>query len=191
MEKKNLQDLANEFREEFLVLERRILDKLRQPRILAGQEVTGPLLADLLEAYTASVQKKDGAMADIAALPTQREMLVSLAGDRAVKAGIQHYKDTMREMENITVGHKELMNKHTSVLKESIQIFDNIAEDVLDVDEVGKFRHTMIEKIVGWGKTLSTECSNDDDNNNNNKQELKHRKSVAPELGHPRQTEKQ
>jgi hypothetical protein len=49
MEKKNLQDLANEFREEFLVLERRILDKLRQPRILAGQEVTGPLLADLLE----------------------------------------------------------------------------------------------------------------------------------------------
>jgi hypothetical protein len=130
------------------------------------------LVCIFLLAYTASVQKKDGAMADIAALPTQREMLVSLAGDRAVKAGIQHYKDTMREMENITVGHKELMNKHTSVLKESIQIFDNIAEDVLDVDEVGKFRHTMIEKIVGWGKTLSTECSNDDDNNNNNKQDI-------------------
>ena len=91
MEKKTLSDLASEFREEFVVLERRILDKLRSPRILAGQEVTGPMLADLLEAYTKSVRKKDGAMADIAALPTQREMLVSLAGDRAVKAGLQHY----------------------------------------------------------------------------------------------------
>ena len=159
MEKKALSDLASEFREEFVVLERCILDKLRQPRILAGQQVTGPLLADLLEAYTASVQKKDGAMADIAALPTQREMLVSLAGDRAVKAGVQHYKDVMRELEEQVVGHKTLMQKHTAVLKEAVSIFDTIATQVLDVDEVGKFKHGMIEKIVGWGTLLSAESS--------------------------------
>ena len=159
MEQKSLEDLASEFREEFLVLERRILDKLRRPRILAGQQVTGPMLADVLEAYTASVQKKDGAMADIAALPTQREMLVSLAGDRAVKAGLQHYKDAMREVENQVVGHKALMAKHTTVLKESIHIFGDIALQVLDGDEVGKFKHNMIEKIVGWGTTLSAESS--------------------------------
>ena len=157
MEKKVLQDLATEFREEFIVLERRLLDKLKSPRILAGQEVTGPMLADLLEAYTASVRKKDGAMADIAALPTQREMLVSLAGDRAVKAGVQHYKDAMRKVEGTVMGHKALMGLHTQRLDESIKIFHDIASNVLDSDEVGKFRHTMVEKIVGWKATMSTE----------------------------------
>jgi len=159
MEKKTLSDLASEFREEFVVLERRILDKLRSPRILAGQEVTGPMLADLLEAYTKSVRKKDGAMADIAALPTQREMLVSLAGDRAVKAGLQHYKDAMREVEAQTLGHKNLLSLHTARLSESTDIFESIASQVLDVDEIGKFRHAMVEKIVGWGTTHTAERS--------------------------------
>ena len=157
MEQKVLKDLAEEFREEFVVLERLILDKLKKPRILAGQIVTGPMLADLLEAYTASVRKKDGAMADIAALPTQREMLVSLAGDRAIKAGIQHYKDTMCTIDGNVMGYKKLMKLHTSTLKNSIHIFENISMNVLDSDEIGKFRHTMIEKIIGWGTTMSTE----------------------------------
>ena len=43
------------------------------------------------------------------------------------------------------------------VKKNSIHIFENISMNVLDSDEIGKFRHTMIEKIIGWGTTMSTE----------------------------------
>ena len=98
MDKMALQDLGQDFREEFLLLERRILERLRRPRVLGGTTVTGPMLADMLETFTAAVQRQDGAMADIAQLPTQREMLVTLAGDRAVKAGVAHYRASMQEL---------------------------------------------------------------------------------------------
>ena len=196
MDKMTLQDLGQDFREEFLVLERRILDRLRRPRMLGGTTVTGSMLADMLESFTAAVQRQDGAMADIAQLPTQREMLVTLAGDRAVKAGVSHYRESMQELfrlgaqdgmkdavgqddaadvtkdedtldseaelkdphsrqhqdvdpNAVVIGHSELLNHHNACLRASKEVFDGIAMQVLDGDEGARFRHIMVEKIVG------------------------------------------
>ena len=190
MEKMSLQDLSQDFREEFLVLERRILERLRHPRTLAGSTMTGPMLADMLESFTAAVQRQDGAMADIAQLPTQREMIVTLAGDRAVKAGVSHYKQSMDELfrcavrdvadandgksdedamdmsqddkgfGGVVIGHRKLLNHHNACLRASKEIFDRIATDVLDGDEGARFKHIMVEKIVGWKSTFSAEEDN-------------------------------
>ena len=78
------------------MLERRVVDRLRQPRKLGGTLVTGPVLASLLRRYTAAVSRQQGTLSDIAQLPTQREMLVRMAGDRAVKAGLQCYRDQLQ-----------------------------------------------------------------------------------------------
>ena len=106
------------------------------------------MLADLLEAYTASVRKKDGAMADIAALPTQREMLVSLAGDRAIKAGIQHYKDTMCTIDG------NVMGKERTCLLENTGIFWYVVGVVIAVLREGASLPPLSSSSTRSGSTL-------------------------------------
>ena len=89
--------LTDAFKEEFVLLERRILDRLREPRSLGGQTVTGPMVAGLLRRYTDTIANQEGTLNDIAQLPSQREMLVRMAGDRAVKAGVAAYRRAMQE----------------------------------------------------------------------------------------------
>lgn len=51
-------DLRPEFRDEFVLLERRVLDRARAPRTLGGREVTGQVLASLLRRYTQALASR-------------------------------------------------------------------------------------------------------------------------------------
>ena len=61
---------------------------------------------------------------------------------------------------DVVIGHARLLNHHNACLRASKEIFDRIATDVLDGDEGARFKHVMVEKIVGWKNTFSAEEDN-------------------------------
>lgn len=58
---------------------------------MSGQEVTGELLGALIANYVAALSSK-GILEDLSQLPTQRDMVVKLAGERSMKAAIEAYR---------------------------------------------------------------------------------------------------
>eukprot|EP00929_Paragymnodinium_shiwhaense_P071108 TRINITY_DN36125_c0_g1_i1.p1 TRINITY_DN36125_c0_g1~~TRINITY_DN36125_c0_g1_i1.p1 ORF type:complete len:1077 (-),score=344.91 TRINITY_DN36125_c0_g1_i1:211-3441(-) len=89
------EDLSPEFREEFVVFERHLLQQLAQPRTILGSPMTGRMLVACMRQYLATVSSRVGLLAELRQMPSQRELLLQLAGDRAVKAAIAAYAASM------------------------------------------------------------------------------------------------
>ncbi len=165
MDKKSFDDLAGPFKEEFVVLERRLLERLRQTRILGGVEVTGKMVATLLRKYSEAVTEKKGAIGDIAALPTQRQMLLRMAGEKALQSALKHYAIKLRDAakSNFPVDLPDLVGLHTKTLAEARKIFFGIVGQTdfdLDSEETAAYKAMLERKISDW-KTFTTSIVSD------------------------------
>ena len=152
MDKKSFEDLSGPFKEEFVVLERRLLERLRTTRILGGVEVTGKMVATLLRKYSEAVTEKKGAIGDIAALPTQRQMLLRMAGEKALQSALKHYAIKLRDAAKSTfpVDLPKLVNLHTKTLAEARKIFFGIVGQTdfdLDSEETASYKAMLERKI--------------------------------------------
>lgn len=118
--------LTSEFREEYLVLERKIFDQLNAPRQLGGKVITGPVLASLCSMYASAVSASDGLLKDLSDLPTQKQLVARLAGQRALKLAVDAYRAAVAggalvlpvEMETLYAVHEKAFAEATRVFCE-------------------------------------------------------------------------
>lgn len=119
--------LTSEFREEYLVLERKIFDQLNAPRQLGGKVITGPVLASLCSMYASAVSASDGLLKDLSDLPTQKQLVARLAGQRALKLAEDAYRAAVSggglallpvEMETLWAVHEKAFAEATRVFCE-------------------------------------------------------------------------
>lgn len=142
-------DLRPEFREEFSLLERRVLERLSRPRVLGGRPVTGAVLADLLRKYTSAIAHRSGIIRDLAHMPTQRQMVGMIAGQRAMRAAAQAYIDAMRPVAKaLPVEERSLAAAHTAALRGALAKFQ--AEAVVESEETSACRAQLLEQIECW-----------------------------------------
>ena len=84
-----------------------------------------------------AIGRQHGALNDIAQLPTQREMLVRMAGDRAVKSGVAAYNNALQavigEGGGLPVEMDTLWGMHVSCQRQALAVFR--AEAVLEAEE--------------------------------------------------------
>ena len=85
-------ELRSEFREEYVILERLLLQLSAEPKKMGGRELTGEMLALLCREYADAVHRRTGIIEELTSLPTQWQMVAKLAGERAVKLAAKEYK---------------------------------------------------------------------------------------------------
>jgi Guanylate-binding protein, N-terminal domain/Guanylate-binding protein, C-terminal domain len=94
-------DLVPEFREDFVVLERQILTQLASAPLAlgpTGEVVTGASLASMCELYVTAVNS--GQLSDLAQLPTHRQMVLQIAGEKALRIALETYRSDMHKRVN-------------------------------------------------------------------------------------------
>jgi hypothetical protein len=75
--------------------------------------MTGEVMASLIEKYAMAISSKDGILTELSQLPTQKQMIIKLAGERAVKTGVLEYNKLMQETVNsLPVNEKQLSEAH-------------------------------------------------------------------------------
>jgi len=147
MDTMKYEELDQAFRDEFVVLERNIMDSVKQVRKLGDDAVTGEGLAGLLEMYLGTMFRPGGVIEDIVDLPTQKDMLVRIAGERSIGAAVQEYK---RAMEGLAfpVSDAAMEIAHTDSLAAAIKCFD--AGVVLDERERGEWLVKLEDQVAHW-----------------------------------------
>lgn len=63
--------LRDQFKEEYIMLERSIFNAVMSPRHLNGQVVTGDALASLVSKYSSAISSSGGILTELSQLPTQ------------------------------------------------------------------------------------------------------------------------
>ncbi|GBG32190.1 Guanylate-binding protein 1 [Hondaea fermentalgiana] len=89
------EDLEPAFKDAFAHLKRRVRGLLRPGVRRGDRPMTGPLLAGLVRTYCAAVGDRVGALREIEDMPTQAQMLTTLAAERSVRAGLAAYDARM------------------------------------------------------------------------------------------------
>ncbi len=65
--------------------------------------------------FNSSINAKDGILTSLSQLPTQRQMVIKLAGERAAKEALLTYKERIKEVTKLLpVGELELAIAHSS-----------------------------------------------------------------------------
>uniref|UniRef100_A0A7S4W4V0 GB1/RHD3-type G domain-containing protein n=1 Tax=Alexandrium monilatum TaxID=311494 RepID=A0A7S4W4V0_9DINO len=161
MDQHGWQDLDGDFKEEFVVLERRLLEQLAKPRRLFEQELTGSALAEVLRQYLAAIAQRKGALADICEMPTQRQMLQQLAGRRALDAGAKKYEERLAEAGlrgqgcKLPVRPAELLAGHDAASEAAVEALEAEALAAgLEAEEVSIFRDKLEERLALWDMRL-------------------------------------
>lgn len=161
LDKHSFQELAEEFQEEFVVLERRLLDQLAKPRRLFGGDLTGASLAELLQQYLAAISQRKGCMADICEMPTQRQMLQQLAGKRALEAGVKAYEAGLVHAglrgasAKLPVTPSELFAGHETARSSAIEALDaEVAAAGLEAEEAAAVHLRLEERLASWGTQM-------------------------------------
>jgi hypothetical protein len=88
--------LSGKFKEEYVIFERSMFELASRPAEFAGETITGAVLAQLFRKYTAAVSAKVGIISELSELPTQQQMIIQLAGERAVRNAVTVYRDSMQ-----------------------------------------------------------------------------------------------
>jgi len=115
--------LRSEFREEYVVLERQIFAAVQNPRMLSGVPITGEIIASLIDKYSHSIANS-GIINELSQLPTQRQMVVKMAGERAIKDGGLYYKNAMQDVsKKFPLPETELAQIHHKAYTESLRVF--------------------------------------------------------------------
>eukprot|EP01125_Pyxidicula_operculata_P018571 TRINITY_DN6608_c1_g2_i1.p1 TRINITY_DN6608_c1_g2~~TRINITY_DN6608_c1_g2_i1.p1 ORF type:complete len:1829 (-),score=575.17 TRINITY_DN6608_c1_g2_i1:19-5268(-) len=160
VEKLEWNELRNEFREEYAVLERQIFTSIQSARKLSGQTITGDLIALLFEKYITSISEK-GIMSDLSQLPTQQQMVVKMAGERGVKAALQEYTAAVIEQleGKLPINDTELFEKHDLGCKKARQVFLNIVNAVGDniPKDVQEYYDLYNSKIAKWLSVINSD----------------------------------
>ena len=144
-----------EFREEFVVLERRLLDLLSQPRIVLGQSLTGGTLAEMLGQWLTAIDQRSGILGDICQMPTQLELLRDMAVGRAIEAGLRRYREVMREVgligpaARLPVAPAALLADHEAARLAAVGALE-AASGGLDEPCVAAGRATMEAQLADW-----------------------------------------
>ena len=81
--------------------------------MLYGQVITGEVLSSLVEKYAMAISSKDGILTELSQLPTQQQMVLKLAGEKAVKSGVNAYNKLMADtISNLPINEKKLSEAH-------------------------------------------------------------------------------
>eukprot|EP00927_Polykrikos_kofoidii_P027104 TRINITY_DN23973_c0_g1_i2.p1 TRINITY_DN23973_c0_g1~~TRINITY_DN23973_c0_g1_i2.p1 ORF type:complete len:1068 (-),score=187.94 TRINITY_DN23973_c0_g1_i2:124-3327(-) len=160
LDKHTFQDLSQEFREEFVVFERQLLDMLGKPRELLGSALTGATLGDLLKQYVSAMDQQRGMLGDICQMPTQRDMIRELAGKRAIDAGVRRYEECLQEaglrgdQAGLPVPPAAIMKGHSIAEKAAFEVLEiEMSKANLEVDESVCFRQRLDARLAVWSNT--------------------------------------
>lgn len=155
----DFQDLSPDFREEFVVLERRLLQILGEPRDFFGNAMTGKGLAEVLSLYLSAIKQQKGVLGDICQMPTQRELVKQLVGKRAVKAGTDRYEHQLRKAglkgpdasTHLPVRPAELLAAHGSARAAAVEACsDEVGAAGLEEEEAREVLANLEELIASW-----------------------------------------
>ena len=126
MDTMSFEELAPRFREEFMILERQIFNTARVQKF-GSQDLTGPVLAEMLNAYIRILfAEGSGMINDIEKIPTQADILTQIAGERAQKEALEHYK-SMIEACQCPLEAQQLSEAHHECRTKAFETFNSIA----------------------------------------------------------------
>jgi hypothetical protein len=126
MDAMSFEDLAPRFKEEFMILERQIFNTAKVQKF-GRQDLTGPVLAEMLNAYIKILfAEGSGMINDIEKIPTQADILTQIAGERAQKEALDQYK-CLIEARECPLEAQELSAAHLNSRTEAIATFESIA----------------------------------------------------------------
>lgn len=176
--------LQEKFKEEYVIFERTIFQLVSKPVSFAGQVITGSVLAELFRKYTAAVASKEGILSELSQLPTQQQMIIQLAGERAVRASVTVYRDQMLPLfDKMPLGEEQLANGHHEARGKALALFEAEAEhsgggessktsQSVDHEMWDKYR-TAVETQIALFRSVSRSVAvaNDDPSDNSNSPE--------------------
>lgn len=105
---------------------------------MSGREVTGEVIANVVEKYSAAINAKDGILTELSQLPTQRQMVIKLSGERAVKSAVNVYQSMMSETRQaMPVEEKTLALAHAKAFEDALKVFkqEALIDDEAKMDE--------------------------------------------------------
>eukprot|EP00736_Rhodelphis_marinus_P005367 Rmarinus@m.9770 len=147
VENMEFRDLTQDFRDEFVIFERMIFNLIQK-----GLHLSGPDLAQLLHHYVSALTttaSTRGFVRDLAALPTRRDLVARLAGERAVKAAKQTYEDFMRKiLVKLPMPCKRLLQYHEQAMNVALDAF--LSESVLEPDEFSLYKAEFEGYVCQW-----------------------------------------
>ncbi|PRP76870.1 hypothetical protein PROFUN_13214 [Planoprotostelium fungivorum] len=150
--------LRSEFREEYVVLERAIFNAVLSPRHLNGQIITGEVMSSMVSKYSSAISASGGILTELSQLPTQRQMIAKMAGEKALKRGIEEYKKNIQvKEEEMPLTTRALSQRHANAHERAVQVFkreSNASGD--EIPEDAKEYYDEFEKhIAEWEETTS------------------------------------
>lgn len=173
--------LAPDFKEEYMIFERRLFELLSKPRTVLGAPLTGANLQGYLQKYLTAIQQKTGLLQDIHHLPTQKDLLMQLAGERAVQSALKAYQAAMSEgghgtleasSGDASLNTAKFLRCHLEAQKKAEAAFNSEAEaNGLQCDDQKSFAQLCASQIAEWssdtftlgrscqGETLVEDCS--------------------------------
>ncbi len=173
-----LSALEPSFQEELLLLERRLAGLLARPK---PREVCGRDLAALLRTYCRAISEREGGLRAIQELPTQAQMLATIAAERAVRAGLEAYDGFMGEhlgqLEAVAAAaaaagqqhqhqHEQSASAEGSLMRSvglahraatarALDAFRAVALGDHEDEENAKGLAQLTDKLEGWGSELA------------------------------------
>ncbi len=151
LDKMGYRDLSEDFKEYFTILRTKIEERLCRQRILAGNAVVGSTIAELLIRYTSAISNKEGALSDISNLPTERQMLNRMFGEKAVNSAVETYNAMTQKsiLQRIPLNEDELINAHEEAKDAATNKFED-ATSTLDADDRNLYKNELIMKLELW-----------------------------------------
>lgn len=161
LDRHRFEELCPDFREEYVVFERRLFQMVSEPRTFLGSKFDGAALVEILSQYLDSIDRRQGVLADICQIPSQGDLLRQLGGKRAVEAGVCRYEDMLAKL-GVRGGHErsplssaEVMASHHSARCAALESFEEEA-GVACLDEADRehARGSLEERLACWGTRL-------------------------------------
>eukprot|EP00928_Gymnodinium_smaydae_P033435 TRINITY_DN23955_c0_g2_i2.p1 TRINITY_DN23955_c0_g2~~TRINITY_DN23955_c0_g2_i2.p1 ORF type:complete len:1015 (+),score=152.55 TRINITY_DN23955_c0_g2_i2:96-3140(+) len=130
LDKHGFDDLSADFREEFVVFERRLFDLLSKPRSFLGESLTGEGLAELLRQYLSAIGRRDGILGQISQMPTQSELFRNMLEKRIIESAVKHYETQLQQLNlsgsqaQLPVAPAVLLDAHAAARRSSLHILE-------------------------------------------------------------------
>jgi hypothetical protein len=152
--------LNENFREEYLVLERQIFNTVSTPRRLSGRQITGPMLADLVQMFADALAKRDGIVKELSALPTQWQMVARMSGERALKAALKDFEERIASAgKRCPMSAVQLADANDTALQESLLVFkrEALVEDLGKITpELREYLDKFHHEVAQWAYVPSS-----------------------------------
>jgi len=118
--------LDHDFIKQLEKLETFVVRKLEAKRKASDQshDISGPKLARIIRLYCSLIENRVGILAGIADLPTRNELLSTVARERAIRAGLEVYKETMEASKGFLGTRHDLSCKHARLAFEKFALGD-------------------------------------------------------------------